>query len=214
MHPFNYVLAGLLGSLLGVAELLARYRDRPWRLVSQGAAWFYVMLNAGASVVALVLIDIFGWNFGQDGSTRAATQVLVAGLGSAVLFRSSLFLVKVGDENVGMGPSLILTNVLAAADRSVDRDQATERLRDVGEIMDGIDFSKAAEALVAACLAAAANVPPQAALDLRESVDALAASSANNHSKVVTLGILIIDVVGAGVLRQAVSTLGDAIKVS
>lgn len=212
MNGFNFVIAAGLGSLLAAAELLSRYRDEPLRVIGRGAAWFYIVVNASASMGALLLIDQFGWTFDQTGQSLRTTQVLVAGFGSAALFRSSLFIFKVGDDNVGMGPSILLNSLLGAADRSVDRNQATERLRVTGSIMAGVDFDKAHAPLVAACLAAAANVPPQEALDLRESVVALSASDAQPSTKSVVLGILIIDAVGADVLRQAVDTLGEAIK--
>ena len=78
--------------------------------------------------------------------------------------------------------------------------------------MASVDFDKAKSALVTTALAAAANVPAQEALDLRDSVDALDGSPAVEDAKKIVLGILIIDTAGEDVLKQAVSTLGDAIK--
>jgi hypothetical protein len=212
MNGWNYLYGGLIGGLLGTAELISRYRDRPSRVLLQLAAWSYVLVNAAASLAALLLIDRFKWDFGQTGSALAATQVLVAGLGAAVLFRSSLFVFKVGDENVGMGPSLVLSSLLGAADRSVDRAQATARLKVVSQTMPGVDFAKAQDALVAACLAASANVSAEDANKLRQSVQALSASGASPASKSVTLGLLLIDTVGAEVLKAAVIALGNEIK--
>lgn len=212
MALWNYLFAGLIGALLGAAELIARYRDRPARAVGRGAGWAYVLVNAAASCAALLLIDRFGWDFGQSESAVRTTQVLVGGLGSAVLFRSSLFVLKVGDENVGVGPNLVLSSLLGAADRAVDRDQASERLKAVGEAMKGVDFGKAQDALVTACLAATANVPPEDAAELSQSVKALSGSTASPASKSLILGLLLIDTVGPDVLKSAVSALGDEIK--
>lgn len=212
MPSLNYVLAGLIGALLGCAELIARYRDRPSRVIGRSAGWAYILVNAAASCAALLLIDRFKWDFGQSGSALRTTQVLIAGLGSATLFRSSLFVVKVGDENVGVGPSLVLSSLLGAADRSVDREQAIARLKDVGQAMRGVAFTKAQDALVSACLAATANVSAEDAAALKQSVQALSASSASPPSKSLILGLLLIDTVGSGVLTSAVSALGDEIK--
>ena len=41
----------------------------PIRLAKRGAAWAYVLVNAGAALVALLLIDRFKWDFGQTGSS-------------------------------------------------------------------------------------------------------------------------------------------------
>jgi hypothetical protein len=210
----NYFLAGGIGALLGIAELLARYRDKPTRIARRVAAWTYVLLNAVASVVALTLIRQFGWTFGQEDTAAIATaQVLVAGLGAAVLFRSSLFLFKVGDENVGLGPSVLLTSLLGAADRSVDRDQAGERLRSAGETLQNVSFVKAKDALVTAALAASANVSAEESASLRQAVKALESeASMTDAAKTLVLGMLIIDVVGAGVLEETAKQLGDEIK--
>lgn len=214
MPAVNYLFAAAIGMLLGAAELISRYRDRPRRLAGQSAAWVYLAISAAAaSAAALLLIDRFDWDFGQSSGSLRTTHVLVAGLGSAVLFRSSLFILKVGDENVGMGPSYVLTSLLGAADRSVDRDQAGERLRAAGEDMAAVDFSKAKVTLVSACLAAAANVSADDSARLRTAVDALsAAASIPESAKSLVLGMLIIDTVGAEVLSQAVESLGDSIK--
>jgi hypothetical protein len=211
VNPLNYLIAAGLGALLGVAELLSRYRDNPVRIGRRGASWAYLAVNAAASAFALLLIDRFGWDFGQAGDGLRTTQVLMAGLGSAILFRSSLFIFKVGDENVGMGPSLVLTSLLGAADRAVDRDQASERLRSAGQVAQRMSFAKAKDSLVATCLAATANVSAEDAAQLRTAVQALESSPMSDKEKSLVLGMLIIDTVGAQVLTNAVTQLGDEI---
>lgn len=203
----NFAIAGLLGALLGAAELLSRYRDKPSLLLLVGATWGYVVINALAAIAAYLLIQRFGWGFGQTGGAKAAVQVLVAGFGSAALFRSSLFMVKVGTDTVGVGPNVVLASLLDAADRAVDRVQAQRRLTKVKEVMEGFDFATSHDDLVTACLAAAANVSSDNALSLRSSVQALAGSPATPKGKNLTLGLLIIDVVGAEVLKAAVDSL-------
>lgn len=209
----SYAIAAALGALLAMAELLSRYRDDPRRVAGRGAAWAYLGVNAAASAGALVIIDRFEWDFGQGAASLHTTQVLVAGLGAAALFRSSLFVMKVGEDNVGVGPSLVLRSLLAAADRSVDRDQAKERLRIAGQATEHVDFEKAREALVAACMGATANVTAEDAAALKTSVEALASSQMSNRSKALALGMLIIDTVGADVLTAAIAQLGAEISV-
>lgn len=203
----NFCIAGALGALLGVAELLSRYKDKPSLLLRVPAAWGYVLLNFAAALGAFLLIRQFGWSFAQSGTAAVTTQVLVAGLGSAALFRSSLFMVKVGSETVGVGPNVILTSLLDAADRSVDRVQAQGRLEAVQSTMAEFNFASSHDDLVTACLAAAANVSSSDALALSNSVQALAGSAATPKGKNLTLGLLVIDVVGAEVLEAAVKSL-------
>ncbi len=113
-----------IGGVTGLGELIGRYRDAPLRAATTLAGVLYITVNAGAAVAALIVIVAFGWTFGlaDDASTSAvsAVQVMVAGLGAAALFRSSLFNVQVGSERVGVGPSAVLEVILLAhLDRSV-----------------------------------------------------------------------------------------------
>ncbi|MDA0160413.1 hypothetical protein OM076_09060 [Solirubrobacter ginsenosidimutans] len=81
---------------------------------------------------AFGVIQAFGWRFGLDATaseTAVATlQVIVAGLAAAARFRSSLFTTRVGNQDVGVGPSALLDTLLNAVDRAVDRRRAVERL--------------------------------------------------------------------------------------
>jgi hypothetical protein len=202
-----YLCAGLLGGALGLSELLSRFRDRPSALLKAVAAWLYVGFNALASLGALLLVDLMGWQFSLGDTTASTTtRVLVAGLGAAALFRSNFFVAKIGDENVGIGPSTLLMNYLASAERSIDRGQMQARLKDAGETMKDFDF-KLHNELTTACIAAAASLTPDAILSLKNSVEALADSEASEAGKSLVLGLLIVDAVGADVLKQAVTSL-------
>jgi YD repeat-containing protein len=57
-------------------------------------------VNIIASVAALGLIHWYGW----FGSARL-TQILMAGVSAMAFFRTSLFVVRAGDRDVGVGPS-------------------------------------------------------------------------------------------------------------
>jgi hypothetical protein len=201
-----YVASGALAGLLSIAELVSRYKDKPIGLFTISGAWTYAAVNIAASFAALWLVHAFGWTFGQKGDALLALQVLIAGLGAAAVFRSSFFLVKLGDDTVGVGPSLVLTALLNSADRSIDRKQAERRLKTAGTGMRSFPFANR-NALVTACLAAAANVSADDAVALRDSVQALADASADDTGKSLTLGLLIIDVMGPDVLKSALDAM-------
>jgi hypothetical protein len=203
-----YIVAGALGALVGLVELASRYRDRPAVLVGVPSAWLYALVNASATVVALLLVNSFGWTFGgvPQGATTVL-RVLVASLTALALFRSSLFTVRIGDADVGVGPSTLLTTLLGIADRGVDRRRATDRSRQVTKIMSGVSFGRARLALPAFCLALLQNVPPAEQHDLGIAVDALSASSMSDTQKAYALGLLLLNVAGPDVLSDAVSAL-------
>lgn len=122
--------AALLGGVIGGAELVARYRDKPAVAVLSPSGLLYVFVNATASVVALVAKDSAGWRLGLPGSAPQVSvhvvQVLAAGLGAAALFRVSFTLVH--DKGISVGPILVLHGLLKIVDASLERKRALSRL--------------------------------------------------------------------------------------
>lgn len=207
-----YVAVGLFGGLVGAAEMIGRYRDSTVRTFTVPATWIYVLMNAAGSIGALYLLRSFGWDLGQtDATKRDLTQVLVAGFGALAFFRSSLFKVKVGDQDIDVGPSLMLDSLLAAADRSVDRHQAKRRNRDVAAAMKNVDFEKAALALPAICLAASASVSKDDAAALRTGINTISGDHMSPHAKSLALGLAVVGLLGVDILQSSITALGDDI---
>lgn len=124
------------------------------------AAWLYIVLNAGAGVGALFLIRAFGWTFGQT-SNVDLWRILVAGFGAIAFFRSSLFITKIGNTTVPVGPSLVLGSLLDACDRDVDRQSAEEMSKVMlQENLGGLDPVTVQYALPVLSLALMQNFPP------------------------------------------------------
>jgi hypothetical protein len=150
-------LSGAIAGSVGVAELLGRYKSSPGFSLRRLAAWTYVLVNAGAGVLALYLVRAFGWTFNQ---TQHVTlwRILVAGFGAVALFRSSLFITKVGSTDLNVGPSLVLGALLDACDRAIDRESATKISEVIaGGKLDGLDPDAVQLALPVLCLALMQN---------------------------------------------------------
>ncbi len=208
-----YLIVASLGALVGGSELISRYRDRPGSLIRVPSTWAYVLINAGAGVAALLLTHAFRWTFGaHDPDVVRATQVLVAGLGSMALFRSAVFTVRVHDEDVSVGPSALLSSLLAAADRGVDRVRAQHRSAETRRMMSRVSFESSRLALPTLCLALLQNVSAEDQRDLRTAVDALAASDMTDPQKALNLGLLLMNIAGPEVVGAAVETLGVEIE--
>lgn len=211
----DYLFVCLFGGAVGLGEILSRYRDAPRRVIRSLPALFYVLINAGAAALALYLIRVFGWDFGIDGKQPEQLrwiQVLVSGLGAMALFRSSLFTVRIGGEDVGVGPSSFLQVILMATDREVDRERATARAEQVVQIMDGLSFQKISTALPTLCLALMQNLAEEDQQALGRQVAELQSASFDDRIKTLTLGLKLMNVVGDGVLRGAVLALGSHIR--
>lgn len=211
-----YLAVGLLGLLVGSSELVSRYRDEPLRAVATLAASMYVLINVIAAVAALYVIDAFGWRFGLDAGASPAvlrvTQVLSGGLGAMALFRSALFNVRMGESDVGIGPSGVLQVLLEAADRAVDRNRAGSRATRVAEILAGVSFEKAHDVLPAFCFALMQSLPAPTQEAAGNEIKALASSGISNNGKALIMGLTLMNVVGEEVLRAAVRSLAGEIK--
>jgi len=155
------LIVGLLAGSVGLTELVTRYRSDPtYALRHSLAAWLYIGLNAGAGVAALFLIRAFGWTFGQSEHVEL-WQVLVASFGAIALFRSSLFVTKIGGTDVGVGPSIVLGALLDAFDREVDRKSAAEISKVVQtDKLVGLNPESVMSALPVLCLALMQNFAP------------------------------------------------------
>lgn len=195
-----------LGSLVAVAELIARYRDDPAGALISLPAVLYVLVNAVAAIGALYLILEFGWTFGANTETVTLTQVLTAGFGSAALFRSSLFNVTAGDQVIGIGPSAVLNVILAAADRAVDRQRALTRSELAAEIMADFSFARSADALAHAVSATMQNITAEEAKVIEQVISALRdpkRDSLPDPVKAYVFGMCLLTVTGPQVLRAA-----------
>jgi hypothetical protein len=208
------VIVGSIGALTGIGELVSRYRDAPVRPLNQRAGQAYVMFNAAAAILALIIIRIFGWTFQAEGSGPIRlTQLLVAGFGSIAFFRTSLFVTRAGGQDVGIGPSALLSNILGTADRSVDREQGRHRSKAVVRIMEGVHFSKAHAALPAYCLALMQNVSAEEKLGLAEDVASLQRMSGmSDRQKSLALGLRLLNLVGEDLLDASVDALKSELK--
>jgi hypothetical protein len=207
----DYIVVALLGAAVGGAELVSRYRDAPQTAVVTRPALLYIFLNMAASVIALAFVRAFGWTFGAGPNLRW-TQVLVAGIGAMALFRTSLFTVRAGDRDIGVGPGSFLQTLREAADREVDRVRAHARGATVAKLMQGVDFQKAEQILVPYCLALMQNVPEDEQKKLLNAVKTLTADETEGAIKVRMLGLHLLSVVGPAVLTAAVEALRGELK--
>ena len=203
----DWAAAAVLGGLVGTSELISRYKDDPAASIKAWSGILYITINSAASVAALGLIHAYGW-FGPS----RWTQILMAGVSAMAFFRTSLFVVRAGDRDVGIGPSGFLQIFLTAADRAVDRTRAAARSQAVVEAMKDVDYEKAKGALPPYCLALMQNVSQEDQQELGRALKDLDEGPAEPSVKALLLGIELINVVGVDVLKTAVKSLGDEIR--
>jgi hypothetical protein len=206
-----------LGAMVGVTELVARYRDRPEAAIQSNPGLLYIAINAALALILLWLIRSSQLRLPSVPATGASlgatlTQVLTAGIGGMALLRTSIFTLRVKDTDIAIGPAALLQVVLSAADRACDRLRAGPRADRVKQIMRGVSFARARLALSMHCLALMQNITADERLALMQAISALAADKdLGDEVKSYILGLMLMTYVGEDVLAQAVSALDTII---
>ena len=211
----DWLAVSLFAAAVGIGELISRYRDDPVSALRTLPASVYVLINVLVALAALFFIRQFGITFGLQPATGNATlrwtQVLAAAFGAMAIFRTSLFTVRAGGQDIPVGPNILLQVLLSFADREVDRLRALARIDIVERAMKGVSFQQAYEALPAYCLALMQNLTKEEQETLARQINAVRTSTIQEQIKVRTLGLLLLGVVGRGVLLAAVESLQNEI---
>jgi hypothetical protein len=207
----DYVIAFGLGGLNGAADLAGRFRDSPSRALSSLPGFLFIALNGAASILALYLIQAFGWSFGAAGAGVEVMQVLVAGLSAVALFRTSVQ-VRLGGTLQSVGLDRVAQAFLDSAETAVDRLRAIQRAQEVAAVMHSVDFDKAWISLPAFAIALMQSVSQPDQLALGKAVGDLVKGNQPKAVKSLLLGLLLMNLLGGGALRAAVDGLGSDIK--
>jgi hypothetical protein len=135
--PPDVVAVAAVGALVGISELVSRYRDEPTRALFTMPAMLYVALNAAAALLALGLGSSQVPNVGEPGVLGVHWGlVLACGLGAMAILRSALFVVRTDGKDLQVGPGSLVQMLLDAADRALDRLRAEERAWTVAKLME------------------------------------------------------------------------------
>jgi hypothetical protein len=204
-------LVAALGIAVGVTELVSRYRDAPSFALFTWPAFGYITINALASVAALAVVRTENWQFGSSGAAVTPTQILIAGFGAMALFRSSLFTIKAGNQDIGIGPSSVLSITLVSLDRSVDRLRAADRAGRVTAIMKDVSYPAARQPLPRVAVALMQNLDSAEVAALQTKIDNISNEPLPDPTKSLLLGLALTDVVSTAVLSAAKLALGRSI---
>ena len=208
----DYLVVLLLGAFIGFIEILSRYKDAPFKVSFSPPGMFYILINALVSAIALWIVRLFGWTFSENPQVSAEitrwTQVIVAGLASMTVFRSSLFVFRFGDQDVSVGPNAILQILLNSVDKEVDRWRGQQRAKVVEAVMEGISFEDAALNLPTVSIALMQNLSATDQDRILKKVEWLLKSDEGKllpeDVKTISLGLEIVNVVGEDVLKAAI----------
>jgi hypothetical protein len=201
---FNYVAVFILGGLLGLTEIIGRYTDSPTAALKSPGAFFYILLNAMASALALYLL----LKLAPDSIANPISQILVAGLGAMAFLRSSIFKVKVMDEEVAVGPAILLDTLLKFADAQVDRGRAVDRASRIANVLRSLSLAQAGADLPRLCFALMQNLSVDVRQRLLDDITLVVTDTKRSESvKVLEIGLVLWGRVGIGTLTGAVELI-------
>jgi hypothetical protein len=206
----DFLIVAIFGGFLGCAEILSRYRDAPFKAIFNWYAGIYVLVNAIAAICALLLIHLFDLTFGQESDVEKLrwVQIMIAGFGAMLFFRSSFFIFKIGDQNVGLGPSTILQIMLDVLDSEVDRARAKQRGKIVEDVMMNVNFQAASKPLPLVAFSLMQNLPTSIQHDVADEVVILENDKdMSDSAKSIALGCILMNNVGEDVLKESVKLL-------
>lgn len=202
-----------IGAFVGAGELVSRYRDAPVRALGCAPAYVYIAVNVAAACAAYGLANAFNWHFGTAGGEGARwSRVLASGFGAMALFRSSLFIVRVRDQDVGIGPSSLLKSLLDAADRGVDRVRGTQRANEMEKLLQGVSWDRARTDLPALCLGLMQNSTIVEQDALAGAIRDIEQGDLDDDVRVLLVGLELLNLAGIGVLRGAVALVKDGVQ--
>lgn len=204
-----YLATFLAGGVIGLSEIISRYKDAPLNAATTAPGIVYCLLNAGGAAGALALMLQMGWfkDLAPGPVGNLIMQSILAATGTMAIFRSSLFTVRVGNADVSIGPAAFLQILMTATDRAVDRARAQPRAAAVQRIMTDIDFQKAKQALPTLCFGLMQNVSIQEQDTFGTIVAKLDSADMDDVFKTNNLGLALMNLVGEEVLARAVDML-------
>ncbi|TYB49614.1 hypothetical protein [Actinomadura chibensis] len=204
------LLAALIGGAIGLAELVARYRDKPVTALLSPGGLLFVFVNASASIVALIAVTASGWTFGLPVTTPPAStmivRVLVAAIGAAAVLRMSFG--PASTRAIGTGPVALLNGVLRLADGELARKRALSRLS--RDDLAGLSYARDHAALAELCC----HLMREFDLAEAQRLGGLAAELSHRDDltdadKLDCWGLELTRLVGERALRQAARRLRD-----
>jgi hypothetical protein len=211
----EYVAVACCGAGLGATELLSRYRDAPFTTLSQRWALYYLAINAVLAVVCLVLVQTIASGIVPeshgDGLKKAIYEVLIAGFGGAIFFRSAIVRSKIGGEDFGVGPSFVIDTLLAVTDRQVDRQRGIDRI-DYGKLVDGLSLAIIQDVIAPYAMNLLQNLSAKEREDLTTQMSALNTAKVDEDLKPLITSQMIINLVGSDVLAKAIKALDPIIQ--
>jgi len=205
----QYVAVVFIGAFIGMGELVSRYKDDPYEAITNRHAITYTLLNVLASAVALLALKTMNDPTGKP--DHVVGETLLAGFGAMGVLRSSAFTMRVGKDDIAIGPSALLQILLSATDRAVDRARARVRAEKMAKTMQSVPFEQLEESLPQLAFTMMQNVTEQEKQGFANEIKGLREKNMDTVAKSICMGLSLSNIVGQGVVDDAVMALRNSL---
>jgi len=201
------------GGLVGLSEILTRYRDEPVRATLNLFGGTYLLFNAVISLAAFLFMRAYGNEIFPSVAKDYFLTALVAGFGAMVVMRSKLFTFNApGGQEYSIGPAIVVDTILQTIDQKIDRLRAAERQERVFKKLSSIsDFQKAADYLEASVLSFQ-HLSDDDKAAIHEAIGLYKDRSWDDRLKVMALGFAFLTVAGEDNFDQVIETMEPFLK--
>lgn len=205
--------AFLFGVLVGLSEILSRYRDEPLLAASTAFGLAYLLLNGVISLAAFAVVRKYPSQIFPALEKDLFLTSLVAGFGAMAVFRSKFFTFRSADgKDFPIGPAIVLDTVLKTIDSKIDRRRATERQAQVfASMVDLHDFKNVAN-YIEASLTSFQNLSQDDKTEIKAVIDQYRAlTDWPDTLKSLGLGFAFLNVSGEENYSQVIANLKNFI---
>lgn len=166
-----FAISATLGALVGASEVFSRYRDEPGIALMSVPGLLYCGLNAAIAAFAYGLLREYGQSLLPAAASDRLGASLVAGFGAMAVLRSKIVTIRTpAGEETSVGPDAVVSAVLAAADRGIDRTRAETRLDLVFAETTEVKKPDDAADFIQVSLAAFQNLSTDEVAELKEKI--------------------------------------------
>lgn len=151
--------SAVFGMMVGLSEILSRYRDEPLLASATPAGLSYMALNGVVSLGAFMVLKMYPGKILGGITDDLFLTAITSGFGAMVVFRSRLFTFRSPDgKDYSIGPAIVLETVLRTIDSKIDRKRATQRQIEVFNAMRGLDDFESVASYIEASLLSFQNL--------------------------------------------------------
>ena len=201
------MIAGGVGATVALIELVARFSDDPRWLITNSAAWFYLIVNASVSIFVYKIfmsanISIGGIPISNDEYMAAG----IIGLTAMGILRSSILNIKSGTRSSDIGLHKTIDILLNWIEQLYDRNKSIKLIKEVTPLVAKIPFPWVYRAIVPTCMSALTKLTDTDIQTITSEGEKLASeSNMPEQAKTTQLAIRAVKITGIDLFRESVS---------